>query len=327
MVRLFVVLLRNLPGIIAGSLIGLLISTGPALAQFPERPITLITPYAAGGSHDLNARVFTTYIQRYLGQPIVIKLVPGQAGQKGTLEAVQAQPDGYTLIFTDNYRDQLYQHTFGTRHYDTTEDLVAVARVNYGQVGIIVRGDSPYRTWADFEADARAHPGELKMSHSGLWAAFFVAGAQIMKDRGLRLRMVPYRGGGPAKAALLAGDVDVSAAFPATILSDVEAGLIRILATAGSERTIPDVPSLAEVGVSPSTGYMHRAVMAPRATPADRIARLRAAFAQLQSDPDYQAAMAQLGENTEYLDGEPYEAERRALGREYAELAAAIAAL
>jgi len=322
-----VLLFRAARGAIVGSMLALLLANGPALAQFPERPITLITPYAAGGSHDLNARVFTTYIQRYLGQPVVIKLVPGQAGQKGTLEAVQSPPDGYTLIFTDNYRDQLYQHTFGTRHYDTTEDLVAVARVNYGQVGIIVRGDSPYQTWQDFEADAKARPGELKMSHSGLWAAFFVAGARIMKDRDLRLRMVPYRGGGPAKAALLAGDVDISAAFPATILADVEAGLIRILATAGADRTIPDVPSLAELGVSPTTGYMHRAVMAPRATPADRIARLRAAFAELQSDPDYRAAMMRLGENTEYLDGEPYEDERRALGREYAELAAAIAAL
>lgn len=320
-------LLMQLRRVVIGGALVLLLIAAPAHAQFPERPITLITPYAAGGSHDLNARVFTTYIQRYLGQPVVIKLVPGQAGQKGTLEAVQSPPDGYTLIFTDNYRDQLYQHTFGTRHYDTTEDLVAVARVNYGQVGIIVRGDSPYRTWEDFEADARARPGELKMSHSGLWAAFFVAGAQIMKDRGLRLRMVPYRGGGPAKAALLAGDVDVSAAFPATILADVEAGLIRILATAGEERTIPDVPSLAELGVSATTGYMHRAVMAPRGTPEDRIARLRAAFAELQSDPDYRAAMTRLGENTEYLDGEPYEDERRALGQEYAELAAAIAEL
>lgn len=312
---------------ILGSMLALLLASGSALAQYPERPITLITPYAAGGSHDLNARVFTTYIRRYLGQPIVIKLVPGQAGQKGTLEAVQAPPDGYTLIFTDNYRDQLYQYTFGTRHYDTTEDLVAVARLNYGQVGMIVRGDSPYRTWQDFEADARARPGELKMSHSGLWAAFFVAGAQVMKDRDLRLRMVPYRGGGPAKAALLADDVDISAAFPATVLSDVEAGLIRILATAGAERTIPDVPSFAELGISPTTGYMHRAIMAPRAIPEDRLARLRAAFDELQRDEDYRAAMTRLGENTEYLDGVAYEAERRALGEQYGELAEAIAEL
>lgn len=314
-------------GVVAVCATLMAIGSAVAHAQFPNRPITLITPYAAGGSHDLNARVFTTYITRYLGQPMVIKLVPGEAGQKGTLEAVQAPADGYTLIFTDNFRDQLYQYTFQNPHYDTNADLISVARVNYGQVGLIVRGDSPYRSWQDFETDARAHPHALKMSHSGLWAAFFVAGGQVMKDRDLRLRMVPYRGGGPAKAALLGGDVDLSAAFPSTLAADVEAGLIRILATAGAERTIPDVPSFAELGISPTTGFMHRVVMAPRATPADRIERLRKAFADLQRDPDYQAAMARMGENTEYMDGEAYEAERIALGREYAELAHAIAEL
>lgn len=311
----------------AASAVLSVLGLAPALAQYPDRPITLITPYAAGGSHDLNARVFTTYLQRYLGQPMVIKLVPGEAGQQGTLEAVQAPADGYTLIFTDNFRDQLYQYTFQNPHYDTNADLVSVARVNYGQVGLFVQGESPYRTWQEFESAALARPHELKMSHSGLWAVVFVAGGQIMKDRGLRLRMVPYRGGGPAMGALLAGDVDISGGFPATLEADVEAGLIRILATAGAERTIPGVPAFAELGISATTGFMHRVVMAPRATPPDRLERLRAAFATLQQDPAYQAAMAQIGENTQYMDGPDYELERAALGREYAELAHAISEL
>ena len=87
--------------------LGILIAAGfcgpAAHAQYPEKPITLVTPFAAGGSSDLNARVFTRFLAEYLGQPVLIKLVPGQAGQKGTLEAVQAPPDGYTLLFTDNY--------------------------------------------------------------------------------------------------------------------------------------------------------------------------------------------------------------------------------
>ena len=137
-----------------------LLSIGPlahqAAAQYPEKPITLITPFAAGGSSDLTARVFTTFLSDYLGQPILIRLVPGQAGQKGTLEATKAAPDGYTLVFIDNYRDQLHQFTFRNDYYDTNEDLVTVARINYGQIGIIVRTDGPYETWAQLEADARA---------------------------------------------------------------------------------------------------------------------------------------------------------------------------
>ncbi|MDE0359573.1 MAG: tripartite tricarboxylate transporter substrate-binding protein, partial [Rhodospirillaceae bacterium] len=124
--------------LIAAGLLGL-----AAHAQYPEKPITLVTPFAAGGSSDLNARVFTRFLTDYLGQPVLIKLVPGQAGQKGTLEAVQAPADGYTLLFTDNYRDQLHRHTFRNDAYDTNRDLVPVARVNYGQVAIIVRSDSP----------------------------------------------------------------------------------------------------------------------------------------------------------------------------------------
>ena len=294
---------------------------GPAAyGQYPEKPITLVTPFAAGGSSDLNARVFTRFLTDHLGQPVLIKLVPGQAGQKGTLEAVQAPADGYTLLFTDNYRDQLHRHTFRNDAYDTNRDLVPVARVNYGQVAIIVRSDSPYETWAQLEEDARARPGEISLSHSGLWVAFFVPGLQIMKNLGLQFRFVPYRGGGPAKAALMANDVDVSMAFPATLAADLEAGRIRLLATAGTERMDPDVPTFAEIGLPPNTGFIHRVVMAPVGTPEDRLAILREAFARMQDEPGYRQIMTQLGENTEYLDGDDYELVRRQQARDYEEL-------
>jgi tripartite-type tricarboxylate transporter receptor subunit TctC len=301
----------------------------PALSQerFPDRPITLITPFAAGGSSDLTARVVTTYLNQYLGQPMLIRLVPGQAGQKGTLEATQAAPDGYTLVYTDNFRDQLHQFTFRNNYYDTNRDLVSVARVNYGQIGVIVTTDGPYRTWADLETDARARPGEVRLSHSGLWAALFMPAQHMMIELGLRFRMVPYRGGGPAKAALMAGDVGFSMAFPSTIAADLEANTLRLLATAGPERLIEDVPSFVEIGLPATTGYIHRVVMAPRGIPADRLAILRNAFAQLQADEDYRAAMHRLGENTEYLDGEDYERVRLEQHRDYRELVEAIAGL
>ncbi|HEY5623450.1 MAG TPA: tripartite tricarboxylate transporter substrate binding protein [Gammaproteobacteria bacterium] len=301
----------------------------PALSQerFPDKPITLITPFAAGGSSDLTARVVTTYLHQYLGQPMLIRLVPGQAGQKGTLEATQAAPDGYTLVYTDNFRDQLHQFTFRNNYYDTNRDLVSVARVNYGQIGVIVTTDGPYQTWADLEADARARPGEVRLSHSGLWAALFMPAQHMMIELGLRFRMVPYRGGGPAKAALMAGDVEFSMAFPSTIAADLEANTLRLLATAGPQRLIEDVPSFVEIGLPATTGYIHRIVMAPRGIPDDRLTILRAAFAQLQEDEQYLAAMHRLGENTEYLDGADYEQVRLEQQRDYRELVDAIAGL
>jgi len=293
-------------------------------AQYPEKPITLITPFAAGGSSDLIARVFTSFLNEYLAQPMLIKLVPGQAGQKGTLEAIRAAPDGYTLVFIDNYRDQLHQYTFPNDFYDTNKDLVTVARINYGQIAIIVRAAGPYETWDKFEIAARTGSSQLKMSHSGLWAALFVPAWRIMQEFDLRFRMVPYRGGGPAKAALMAGDVDFSMAFPATVAADVEAGKVRILATAGPRRTMEGVPSFTEIGLPPGTGYIHRIVMAPAGIPGDRLSKLRSALAQLQGDEAYQAAMARLGENMEYLAGPDYEVVRRQQSAEYAELAATL---
>ncbi len=295
-----------------------------SLAQYPEKPITLITPFAAGGSSDLIARVFTTYLNNYLVQPMLIRLVPGQAGQKGTLEAIRAVPDGYTLVFIDNYRDQLHQYTFPNDFYDTNEDLVTVARINYGQIAIIVRETGPYQSWDEFLVAARAGSSQLKMAHSGLWAALFVPAWRIMQEFDLRFRMIPYRGGGPAKAALMAGDVDFSMAFPATVAQDVEAGKVRILATAGPERTIKGVPSFTEIGLAPGTGYIHRIVMAPAGIADDRLAVLQGALQQLQMDKDYQAAMARLGENLEYLTGSAYELVRRQQSVEYAELVSTL---
>ncbi len=303
--------------------LGLVFFINSSIAQenYPSKPITLIVPYAAGGSNDLNARVFTSFLDDYLGQPILIKLVPGQAGQKGTLEAVRSEPDGHTLLFTDNYRDQLHRFTFRNNVYDTNKDLIPIARVNYGEIAIIVRADGVYETWTDLESHAQLSTGNVAMSHSGLWVALFVPALQVMKNLDLQLRMVPYRGGGPAKAALLAGDVDMSMAFPATVAADVEAGRVKILATAGSERLISHVPSFVEIGLPPTTGFMHRVVMAPIGVPEERIIILRKAFARMQQETAYQEMMSQLGENTEYLDGKAYEAIRIQQSRDYRELA------
>ena len=297
---------------------------GSLNADYPEKPITLITPYAAGGSNDLTARVFTSYLSDYLGQQMLIKLVPGQAGQKGTLEAIRSVPDGYTLVFTDNYRDQLHQFTFPNDHYDTNEDLVPVARINYGHIAIIVRGDGPYKTWDDVESDAKLRPGKLRISHSGLWAALFVPEWEIMQNLDLRFRMIPYRGGGPAKAALLSGDVDISMAFPATVAEDVKSGRIRILATAGQERQIFDVPSFTEIGLSATTGFIHRIVMAPIEMPKDRLLKVRKALKELQNDQRYIDTMRQMGENVEYMDGVDYEEVRQQQSIDYSKLVNSI---
>ncbi|RMD95748.1 MAG: tripartite tricarboxylate transporter substrate binding protein [Alphaproteobacteria bacterium] len=290
---------------------GLALSASLAAAQdecerYPEKPITLVIPLGAGGSHDLNARVITSIIPQYLGQAMIVRLSPGAGGQKGTQEVANAKPDGYTLLFTHNYIDMLQQYVENLP-YDPMKDFVPVARVNYAPIGIVVRADSPYKTFQDLIEAAKANPGKIRMAHSGNWGALFVPAAQIMKAMGVQFNLVPYQGGGPAMQALLSGDADVTMGFPSTLTAQVQAGKIRILATAGKERMFPDVPSFEELGIGGDVGFMHRVVMAPAGTPQCVLDKLDAAFKALVEDKTFKRMMGRLNETIDLLDGPTYQ--------------------
>jgi tripartite-type tricarboxylate transporter receptor subunit TctC len=295
-------------GCLASAALALGLAYHPAAAQYPEKPVTLIIPLGAGGSHDLNARVFSSILPEYLGQRVVVKLMPGASGQTGTAAAAAAPADGYTLLFTHNYFDQLQQHIVELP-YEPTEDFVTVARLNTAPLSIVVRSDSEWTSLEEMFAWAKEHPGELKFGHSGQWGAVMVPGAQLLQEAGLNVSLTPFQGGGPALQALLAGDVDFTMAFPSVIEGQGDA--LRVLASAGEERLYPDAPTLGELGYAQDTGIMHRIVLAPRATPEDVLQTLRDAFAQLPDDKTYVNLMSRLGEDpTTYMDGAAYE-ERR----------------
>ncbi|MEM9220981.1 MAG: tripartite tricarboxylate transporter substrate binding protein [Pseudomonadota bacterium] len=278
----------------------------PAFADYPEKPITLVIPLGAGGSHDLNARVITSTIPQYLGQAMIVRLSPGAGGQKGTQEVANSEADGYTLLFSHNYVDMLQQHVENLP-YDPKADFVPVARVNYAPIAVVVRADSPYATFQDLIEAAKTNPGSVRMAHSGNWGALFVPAAQIMKESGAVFNLVPYQGGGPAMQALLSGDADVTMGFPATIGSLLDGGKIRVLASAGPERIYDDVPTFAEAGIEGDIGFMHRVVLAPAGIPQEALSKLEGAFQALQEDKTYTRMMGRLGENTDLLTGDDYQ--------------------
>lgn len=279
-------------------------------ADYPEKPIQLVIPLGAGGSHDLNARVMTSVIPQYLNQAMIVQLSPGASGQKGTNEVANAKADGYTLLFTHNYIDQLQQHVENLP-YNPLEDFVTVARTNFAPIAIVVQADSPYQSAEELFTAARENPGKVTMAHSGNWGALFVPAAQLMQANDFQLNLVPYKGGGPAMQALLSGDADVTMGFPSTLSGQIAAGKVRVLATAGAERIYPDVPSFSELGVGGDVGFMHRVVLAPKDIPEDRLNTLREAFGKLNDDKTYQRMMSRMGENIDYLDGESYDSMRR----------------
>lgn len=289
--------------------------------EWPSKPITLIIPFGAGGSHDINARVFTSVIPNELGQPMVVKLMPGASGQKGTAAAIKARPDGYTLLFTHNFIDQLQRHVENLP-YDTLKDQVTVWKLNESEALFYTRSDKPWKTLAAMIEYAKKNPGELVFNNSGKWGAGFTAGAVLLAHAGVQAKFVPYKGGGPSRRAILAGDGDFSVGRVGNLLTLHEAGKVRILAVAGEKRVeaFPDVPSFKELGYPASGAVMDRIIMAPRATPADRIAKLRTAFRAIYKDKTFNNLMKRLGENTKFMDGADYENVRLKQSEEYGAL-------
>lgn len=300
---------RNLKALVIGAITAVGMGAGAAAAQgFPDRPITMIIPLGAGGSHDLNARVMTSILPTYLGQPVIVQLMPGAGGQTGTTAAAQAPADGYTLLFTHNFIDQLGQFVTSLP-YSPNEDFVTVARVNTATPVMVVRDDSPFQTYADLIAHGRDNPGELRFGHSGNWGAFMVPGLALLTEEGVDATLIPYQGGGPVIQALLAGDIDFTFAFPSVFAAQPN---LRPLLVVGEESLYDGVPTTAELGIDMVTeiGALHRVVLARAGTPEDRLEILRDAFAQMNEDGTYLTLMGRLEETTDMMLGEDYDAVR-----------------
>lgn len=266
-------------------------SAASAADDYPNKSITLIIPLGAGGSHDLNARVFTSIIPQYLGQPVVVKLMPGASGQTGTAAAARARPDGYTLLFTHNYFDQLQQYVTKLP-YDTFKDFETVAMLNSAASCVANKPGRPYKTWEEMIAYAKENPGKIEMAHSGQWGAGMVHSAQIMKQYGIRFNLTPYPGGGPAMKALLADDADMTTGFPITIQT-VGSGVYPLACGAPSEAIPADTPIYGkDIPEMDGVGFMQRIVMAPTGVPAERMKKLRDAFQALKEDKTFGRLMA-----------------------------------
>jgi len=308
----------------AAAAAGVALGSAAAPAEdYPAKPITMIIPLGAGGSHDLNARVMTSVLPTYLGEPVVVQLMPGASGRIGTAAAAKSKPDGYTLLFTHNFIDELQQYVTKLP-YDPNKDFVVVARTNYAPPSVVVRSDSPYKTLKDLLDAAKKNPGKIKFGHSGNWGATMVPGAALLQAAGVKMTLVPYKGGGPAMRGLLSGDVDFTVAFPSVITS--QGDKVRTLVTLADKRVFKDVPTSGEAGYPnvASIATMQRIVLAPAGIPADRLAKLRAGFAKMSKDKTYMKLLKKLDENDEFMSGDQYQTMREKQDKSYAALVKAL---
>ncbi len=296
----------------------------PAAAEYPDRPITLIIPLGAGGSHDLHARGITGIISDIIGQPMVVKLVPGASGMKGTGEAAKAKPDGYTLLFTHNAFDQLRPQTVDAP-FNTLKDFKTIARINFGQPILVARADLPYKTLEEFVAYAKANPGKVNMGHSGVWGATHIPTAQLLKSTGIKVNLIPHKGGGPQLQALLSGEDDIGFLFSTQTLPHYKAGKVRVLAVAG-DTPIPNSPEFGDLPTMASLGYpdvaftMDRIFMAPAGMPEKDLQFLRDSFEKLMDNKSFQSFIKNIGENVMFMRGEEYDKLRPGRYESYADL-------
>jgi len=276
-----------------------------AAAQYPDRPITMIVPFPPGGVADTVARPFADALSRELKQPIVIENKPGAGGAIGMGLAAKAKPDGYTVLLALASFTVLPEadKVLGRAPQYQLADLKPIARFTADPTVLAVRAESPWKTYAEFIAAAKAAPGKLTFGSSGNYGTMHMPMAMLALDRGVELTHVPYTGAGPAIVGLLGGQVDAVATGPATIVQHVKAGKVRVLAHWGEGKlsSLPDVSSLTELG-TPVTYAQWSGMFVPAGTPDAIVARLREASKAAANDERVRQVMTTAGSPILYQD-------------------------
>jgi tripartite-type tricarboxylate transporter receptor subunit TctC len=237
---------------------------------------------------------------------VVIVNRTGAGGAVGMTAAAKADPDGYTILMTLSsisifpVSDPLQ----GRPAPYQISDFVPIALVTADPTVLVVSGDSPYKTIQEFVAGAKANPGKINYSSSGIFGTLHVAMEMFAGAAGIKLFHVPYQGGGPAVRALLSGEVQALASGPAAAVGQIQAGKMRALAGWGAKRLelMPDLPTFAELGYKDVEFYIWSGVVAPAATPAEAQHKLRAAVRAAVATPLFSGAMAKVRTPISYLD-------------------------
>ena len=228
----------------------------------------MIVPWAPGGGSEISARIMSLKLAELLGVTIVIDTRPGAASMLGTQLAARAQPDGYTLLYTD-LPVTINPAVNKNVGYDLAKDFMPVSMVATSPAILVVHPTVPAASLAEFIAMAKAQPGKITLGHGGVGATTHVVGELFQLRAGIKLNPVPYKGTGPAVADTVAGQIQAAISTMPAAVPNIQAGRLRGLGIAGKKRSpaIPDVPTMAEGGVKGVEGENWNGVLAPAGTP------------------------------------------------------------
>ena len=252
----------------------------PASAEeFPNRPITWVVPFAPGGITDTTSRIVAEEMSKTLGQSVLIDNRGGAGGTVGTEQVARAKPDGYTMIYGTQGTMAANVTLRKELSYDPLKSFLPVHLVGESPNLFVAFEGAPYKSVPEFIAYAKANPGKVTFSSSGVGTATHLVAELFKTVTGIEMLHVPYKGSAPALNDLIAGRLDVMFDYPVSVGPHVEAGKLKVLATTAPERlrAFPNAPTMAELGLKEMTTQSWSSIMVPAGTPAAIVDRLAAA--------------------------------------------------
>jgi putative tricarboxylic transport membrane protein len=264
----------------------------PARAAYPDKPVHYIIAFAPGGESDIAARLQQQVFRKKWGQELVVDSKAGAGGALAWSQLNQFPGDGYTIMGT-NLPHIVLQPLEGNVQYKT-DDITNVHFFNYTPDAIVVRNESPFKTFQDFIAAAKAKPGQLNLAGSGTNSANHAAHARLNEMLGIKTVYVPFKGTGDLIASLLGGHVDGAMSYSSLALA--QKGKTRLLAVATPQRLsyFPDVPTFRELGIDWVDGA-YRGICVPKSTPEDLRHRISAQFSEINHDAEFHRQMIEQG--------------------------------
>ena len=273
-----------------------------ASAQYPDRAIKMIVPWAAGGDTDNIFRPFAPLLQKHLGQPVIIANVGGASGTVGAREAKGSPADGYTLYAVHDYIHLTYYAGIADVKYT---DFEPICRLAATPSVLTASPKTPWKDWQEFLADAKKRPGEISVGAT-LGSTSHIFPAMIEKAAGIKLKYVSYDGLAPRMNAILGGHIDLTDSN-LTQKGKVDAGQLKFLAIGSEKRDpeMPNVPTLKELGIN-IVYEVVRGLLVPKGTPEPVRAKLIEACGKAAAEPEFAASMKLQGTKVAYLNGKDY---------------------
>jgi len=307
--------------IIVAGLAASLLATAALAQSYPEKPVRLIVPFAAGGGNDSVARLVGKRVSDSLGQQLVIDNRPGAGGVLGAELAAKAAPDGYTLFLGGVGSHAINPNLSDSLPYDPIRDFAPVALLAQAPLVLAVHPSVPADSFKAFVALARSRPGQLNYASNGNGSSSHLAAVMFRSMTGVDMVHVPYKGLSPALADLLSGRVQLMFSSVVAILPHIKSGKLRGLALTGSRRmpSMPDLPTIAESGLPGYEASSWYGVLAPAGTPREIVARLNAELVKALAQSEVRTSL--LAEGAEPAGGTPEQfaahirAEKERLGK------------